>query len=217
MECLLCEMWARMPYAKKWSTPTTPEETQGALIIGYWLASRTKVVPRICEGHMAVLNLLDQQEEQRIAAEIAKEQAAQKQPVIQPTPQLLAVHQQLIAQGRQDIIDRANKRAERIAKQAPPVKPIAAAIPVLHNITTEQPVIEPPSEFKLGPGPLTNENSTTSQPPLPVVIDPSAPYRNIQAEITTETASEPETEGAKLIHACPLCGKEIAGGEVHAC
>ena len=62
MECLLCTMWERMPYAKRPTTPTSAQETEGALIVGYWMASRYEGVPRICEHHMEILSLLDQQE-----------------------------------------------------------------------------------------------------------------------------------------------------------
>src|SRR5271157_852301 len=69
MDCLLCTIWARMPHAKKYTTPTTIQETEGALIIGYWFASRNKNVPPICERHMNVLETLDRAEEQRIENE----------------------------------------------------------------------------------------------------------------------------------------------------
>lgn len=36
-DCPLCNIWARMPYAKRWSTPTTVYDTEGALIVGYWI------------------------------------------------------------------------------------------------------------------------------------------------------------------------------------
>lgn len=73
MECMLCVMWNRMPYARRHTTPTTAQETEGALVVGYWLHSRRDVqqVPRICERHMQVLGFLDQQEERRMAAEAA--------------------------------------------------------------------------------------------------------------------------------------------------
>src|SRR3989304_3931135 len=48
--CPLCKMWAMMPYAKRWSTPTSVIDTESALVIGYWLGTRYKGV-KLCERH----------------------------------------------------------------------------------------------------------------------------------------------------------------------
>jgi hypothetical protein len=60
MECVLCEMWAKMPYVKKPTTPTTVQETESALIIGYWL-SRNKNDDHICEHHQTILTILNKE------------------------------------------------------------------------------------------------------------------------------------------------------------
>ena len=196
MECLLCTMWARMPYAKRHTTPTTAQETEGALIVGYWTASRHEGVPRICERHMAILEMLDTQEARRALAE---------QQVAQPPQQVIVV-------------------APPIAQPPPPV-------------TVSQ-------GFKLGPGPLTNENYITQPPPLPVEADPSLPYRTagVMLEPTAlstpvpevimppqgsakpgtmegalEAARMPPVEGGKVTYPCPSCGAEVTTGDVHAC
>lgn len=180
MECLLCNMWNRMPYARKYTTPTTVAETEGALIVGYWLASRQEGVARLCERHMNVVGILDQQEESRNEAEkVAQAQVAERQ------------------QGNPNVIQVI----------AATIQPVA------------QPVAPNPQGFQLGPGPLTNENYVTQPPPLPIAADPSAIYRAPPGtmEGALEAAKMPPVQGAKVEYQCPLCGKEVATGDVHAC
>ena len=98
-----------------------------------------------------------------------------------------------------------------------------------------------PGEFALGPGPLTNENTVTAQPPLPVAVDPAAPYRSQAVtgivpplpsivEVTEITQAKPGTiegaleaakmppePGAIVSYPCPSCGVEVKTGDVHAC
>ena len=89
--------------------------------------------------------------------------------------------------------------------------------------TDSKPNVPPPpeAEFRLGPGPLTNENVVTPHPPLPVINDPSQPYRtNAQpgtAQAALEVASLQPVEGAKVTYPCPSCGKIVTTGDVHAC
>jgi len=54
MECSLCAMWERLPYAKKPTTPTNVSETESALALGYWLGKRDSQ-GRICERHATIL------------------------------------------------------------------------------------------------------------------------------------------------------------------
>ena len=217
MECLLCTMWARMPYAKRHTTPTTSQETESALIIGYWMSSRCETVPRVCERHMSILTLLDQQEGQRIEVErLAREEQERMEQFRLQTDQF---------QQRKRIITTAMQPKEIIAPVIPPSLPVQ-----------EPP--KPPAEFVLGPGPLTNENTATPPPPLPVVEDPAAPYRGqpggVESAIAAlappmtsakpgtvegalEAAKMPPVQGAIVTHSCVFCGKEMKTGEVHAC
>ena len=234
MECLLCKMWARMPYAKRPTTPTSAQETEGALIVGYWIASRSTTVPRICEKHMNILTLLDQQDERRIEVERITREAAIK--AAEPKlPEHLQLQVDQLQERKESIIaDVSNHLAQQVAQ------PHLSA-PV---VSFPQPLPIPPSTpvasggFQLGPGPLTNENVITAPPPLPVYTDPAAPYRaqidaieppNIELPTVTgkakpgtregalEAALEPPTEGAKVTYPCPSCGKEVTTGDVHAC
>jgi hypothetical protein len=193
MECLLCDIWARMPYAKRPTTPTSAQETEGAVVVGYWIASRYESVPRMCERHMTILTALDEQENCRIA----NEQKLQEQAAAEA--------------ARQHIY------------------------PVTSIIQTQQQTNEL-SGFQLGPGPLPNENTASSQLPIGST-DLAAPYRKederpleprhrakpipaiavpILNEPVTETIEVTENAG-KITHPCPLCGKRVASGEVHSC
>ena len=191
--CLLCNIWARMPYAKRHTTPTTAHETEGAVIIGYWVASRNTTVPRICEQHMNILTHLDQQEERRLAALQAEQ-----------VPEHI---KQQIAQ------------LEERQKQLNAVQPVIPIITALIFLIPVQPSSTP---VVLGPGPLTNGNVVTPPPPLPADADPAAIYRNPPgapgtAEGALAAAMEPPVEGGKVSYPCPSCGDEIVTGDIHAC
>lgn len=63
-------MWNRMPYAKRYTTPTTVVQTEEAMVIGYWVrakAEEANVAPRICEKHIRILAELNRQEERQNA------------------------------------------------------------------------------------------------------------------------------------------------------
>ena len=208
MECLLCNLWARMPYALRPTTPTTAQETEGALIVGYWVASRATTVPRICERHMNILQVIDRQEERRIEIEKVAEEEAQR---------LAAYHQQTahLHERQQSIFEAARAEVEIVSAFVPAVTPIQIQV---------QP--QATGEFKLGPGPLANENIVTQPPALPVQADPAQVYRKSTLkepakpgtiEGALEAAMMPPTEGAKTSHPCTLCGKEVVTGDVHMC
>ncbi|VVB55260.1 Uncharacterised protein [uncultured archaeon] len=216
MECLLCSMWARMPYAKRYTTPTTAEQTQGAMIVGYWVARRATSAPRICEGHMAVLAMLDRQEEGRIAGEERRrrqaEEAAQAILANQPPVEVQSQINQL--QERQQVV----LHGPPVPPPQPTMQPIATP-PMIIPEPVAPPV--PAPQFKLGPGPLTNENTITAHPPLPVPENPVAPYTGIAAPGTVagalEAATMPAVDGGKVTFPCPTCGEHISTGDVHSC
>jgi len=200
MECLLCDLWARMPYALRPTTPTTAQETEGALIVGYWVASRTTTVPRICERHMHILQVIDRQEERRIEMEkVAQEEAKRLEAYHQQTAHLHERQQSIFQTVKEEIIP----------SFVPSVTPITIPVP------------QATKEFQLGPGPLANENIITNQPPLPVQTNLVEPY-STKAKVGTmeaalEVATMPPTEGGKVSYPCPSCGKEVVTGDVHAC
>lgn len=248
MECLLCTMWQRMPYAKKHTTPTTAAETEGALVVGYWVARNQvepNTVPRICQRHMTVLGILDQQEERRIQVERSQYQATQP-----PTAYHSAEVQRL--QERQQQLVAGGLPAPMPAPQTQgPVFPLtppmmatagvqipASAIPAAPGpIMTASGVQVPTSAipasapgqapFVLGPGPLTNGNTVSEQPQLPVPPDPIAPYVTglaaPQAPANPQPtaplgASKDHIENAALIDApCLFCKVMVHAGEVHNC
>jgi hypothetical protein len=58
--CVLCDRWQQTPYAKRHTTPTTAQDTEGALVLGFHLArSLEGTAPRICPRHSALLFQLD--------------------------------------------------------------------------------------------------------------------------------------------------------------
>jgi len=200
MECLLCDLWARMPYALRPTTPTTAQETEGALIVGYWVARHVTTVPRICERHMHILQVIDRQEERRIEIEkVAQEEAKRLEAYHQQTAHLHERQQSIFQTVKEEIIP----------SFVPSVTPITIPVP------------QATKEFQLGPGPLANENIITNQPPLPVQSDIAEPYRTKAKAGTMEAALEvatmPATEGGKISYPCPSCGKEVVTGDVHAC
>lgn len=191
-----------MPYAKRHTTPTTAAETEGTLVVGYWVATRQAnngVVVRLCEKHMAVVNALDSQEEARVKAEEAARAA-------QP------------AQQFQDALVGINQRKEQLVANLP--KPVTNPL----TVPPEQP-------FVLGPGPLHNGNTPTSAPPLPVPFNPAQPYINTTSEPVVVQVPQPVAEpiknpglpqapiqGAALIDApCLFCKVMVKTGEVHNC
>lgn len=218
MECLLCDLWARMPYALRPTTPTTAQETEGALIVGYWVASRTTTVPRICERHMHILQVIDRQEERRIEIEkVAQEESKRLEAYHQQTAHLHERQQSIFQTVKEEIIP----------SFVPSVTPITIPVP------------QATKEFQLGPGPLANENIITNQPPLPVQTNLAEPYGSSTPstgisqghipqshrtkakagtmEAALEVATMPATEGGKVSYPCPSCGKEVVTGDVHAC
>ena len=163
MECILCDMWNRLPYARKHTTPTTPQETEGAMTIGFWLGtSCQKETAPLCERHALYLESLDKAKENKPVVEKPRVSLRKKDPMV-----------------------------------ALPVMPLMVAA------EPEQPQIT--SEFKLGPGPLTNDNTITAQPPLPIVPnDLTAPYRNEPqkgidpVQMALDAAKMPPVEGRKM-------------------
>lgn len=203
MECLLCSIWNQMTYSKRPTTPVSAPEAEGVLIVGYWITSRQTTVPRICERHMSILAKLDYQEAQRVEAE----KIAQEKTVI---PEL---YQRQVAdfQRRRELVYPAPQSLQQAVGQEPvvsfamPTPPMTAPV-----MTTEQ--------FKLGPGPLTNENNITPHPGL----TPGNPPQPLHAQPGTiegalEAARMPPIEGGKVTYKCPLCGEEVVTGDVHAC
>ena len=208
MECLLCNLWARMPYAKRPTTPTNAQETEGALVVGYWIASRLESVPHMCEHHMSILQILDHQEERRIEAEKASQEAAQK--LAEYNQQTAHLHE------RQQVIREATK-AETSGILGGSIPSFIPAI----TTAIQPPAVNPDTEFKLGPYPLGNENIVTQHPPLPVPNDLTQPYQPKAkvgtAEAALEMAALTPVEGGKVSYPCPSCGKEVTTGEIHAC
>ncbi len=174
--CPLCAMWTRMPYAKRWSTPTSVHDTESALIIGFWLGIQYRTPEILCEKHRL-------------------------------------------------LIEHLNCNPSQLAPQIQPYASVSSQLPT------------GPREFKLGPEPFTNENVILQSPPaqpnsaisaqpttgqIPTV-DPVKHAINASlrapidfTQLAIDAAKMPPVEG-KRITFCPVCGKEVAIGEVHSC
>lgn len=198
MECLLCSMWAKMPYGKRYTTPTSVGETEGALVIGYWVATRQAgdTVVRLCERHMSVVTILDSQEETRKKLETQQQEAQQR------------------GQDLQQRLTEVHQRKEQLIASAPPIVP-------------PQPVPTFAGQFTLGPGPLGNPNTLIQEqlpaqqvptiqtgltvPPPPLPGQPIGPLAN-------PNLPQAPVQGAALIDApCLFCKKMVMTGEVHSC
>lgn len=59
MKCIICERWERTPYFRRHTTPTSAQDTEMALVLGFWLARRQEAVPKFCERHGVVFFQLD--------------------------------------------------------------------------------------------------------------------------------------------------------------
>jgi hypothetical protein len=234
MECLLCAMWGRMPYAKKHTTPTTAQETEGALVVGYWTARNQVLpnqVPPICQRHMTVLGILDGQEERRVQIEQASQRATQppNQHYSAEVQRLQERQSQLVAGGLP-----APAPAQQVAGPSfpltPPIMAMAAAgisIPPEVLAQAHQPAVQPEPTFALGPGPLTNGNTVTGQPQLPVPVNQAEPYlTGVSAppasQVTTVPnqplmASDVRHDPALIDAPCLFCKKMVMAGEVHVC
>jgi len=190
-----------MPYGKRYTTPTTVGETEGSLVVGYWVATR-KVVEgvavRLCERHMAVVTALDAQEEARAKAEEAARIAAEQKKLLEPK-----------------LDDHFQQRVTEVSQRK-------------EQVIASTPAAPPPAPFKLGPGPLNNGNATAEQPPLPVPLDMTQLYQAgqlpgqqvVQPTLPLKNPNLPQApvQGAALIDApCLFCKVMVRVGEVHNC
>ena len=208
MECLLCLMWAKMPYGKRYTTPTSVGETEGALVIGYWLATRqpSDAVVRLCERHMSVVTILDNQEEARKVAEAQRAEAVKR-----VEAQRLVVHTQ--DQQLQQRLAEVQLRKEELIASAPPPQPA-------------QPLPTYQGAFVLGPGPLGNANTLIAeqmaqpQPTIqtgltvPAMLNPGQPT----GPLLNQNSPQVLVHAPALIDApCLFCKVMVMTGEVHNC
>jgi hypothetical protein len=166
MECVICKMWQGMPHIKMPTTPTTIQDTESALVIGYWLGANHGGEGELCKRHANIVRQLG------VLTPVVKQPEVEK--VEQPsTPE-----------------------------------PTTPAL-VFHHIKgiLAQPAIRPVSRRESEPfvltGPLLNENTVTTQPPLPGQEDLAAPYIQHNKPGTVggaiEAAKAPPVEGAHCV------------------
>ncbi len=203
MECLLCTMWNKMPYGKRYTTPTTVGETEGALVIGYWIASRrdTSVVAGLCERHMVVVNTLDAQDEAQKTHETHQEVRRAEAVKLQQASHLQnPFFQQRLAE--------VNQQREMLVATLVPVQPVNAM---------PSPTSVP---MTIGPGALGTQNNPLAQP-VQSSIQTGFTVPQVQGlvpHIVEPNSSMASSHAAALIDApCLFCKVMVLKGEVHAC
>lgn len=193
--CPICVIWARMPYQKRWSTPTTAYDTEGALVIGYWIATRYEDA-QLCQKHLSLILRLNQTQAGNLPNLETSQVLAPNRP---PQQHRVTNH---IFEALPDPIPPdmycstcGNKPAYTASAEfnvdghAHVIKQFLCSEHALALATKES---KPePEEFKLGLKPLTNENTTTDPPPLPVM----APLVPLQPNINAGSNS-PQIQSA---------------------
>lgn len=191
MECPLCIIWARMPYAKRWSTPTNVHDTEGALIIGFWLGTLHNH-SSLCGKHALLISHLNNNPS-----------------LLQSAATTASAHHELTQHLRHPQPIAGPHRVTKHTFVTLPDPPPPGAIYICSHVEQENGVCgkgaryeasadyeingrtsvvkrllcaehaialagnesQPePMEFKLGLKPLTNENTVTDPPPSPVEI-----------------------------------------------
>lgn len=225
--CPICRMWGLMPYAKRHTTPTSVAETEGALIVGYWMAIRNLVKGgEICDRHLRSIHVLDENERQRAEQEIVRQhelneeirhlrsrQALVAQATAPVPPPLPPVYTPvgINPDGDPHIVEPQSLPAAIHFQQAPEPPPPPPPQPPVYTVSVNPDGVP----FAIGPGPLPNGIDNTPQPALPVMSDMAAPYRTGSAVVgpVTTTPSDPA-----LINApCLFCGVDVKAGEIHNC
>lgn len=195
-----------MPYGKRYTTPISVGEAEGALVIGYWVATRKTtegVVVRLCERHMSVVNTLDTQEEARKVAEVQQAEAIKRA----ETVELLSHTQDPHLQQR---LAEVNQRREMLIASAPPPQP------------TSQLPSPSAVQFSLGSQPLGAPQLVIAPPVTPTIetglVVPPQANQGPQAPLANPNLPQAPVQGAALIDApCLFCKVMVKTGEVHNC
>lgn len=160
-ECTLCARWERTPFHKRPTTPTTAGDTETAMVLGFWMASRVPEgqAPRFCARHGALFFQLDTlenavvEQEKSLAVEAATgnpTQQAEYQRRAQEITQSLSAPRPVLPPP---------------PLSAPPMMPQSTALPpefVGGRIEQAQlvpatPIVEPPSDKVRFPCPLCHK------------------------------------------------------------
>lgn len=193
--CPICEMWARMPYAKRWSTPTSVNDTESALVVGFWLALCSNSDSKLCERHYTLIVELEDK----------------------GTPLLLPSRPSEAA-----ILKNINANQSRPQEQPFTLGP--GPFTNENTITPPPPLPIPQSALQPSPGlqsamssPLgliPNLRPTTANAPFAVKTPQNTPIDPVK--LALDAARMPPVEGKKTT-TCPLCNHESNAGEVHVC
>lgn len=178
--CPICKVWEMMPYHKRWSTPMTPQEAEGAMAAGWWAALKAADIEDgqefrspLCARHAAIMVVFDSQHEERKRIE-----SQMRTPIVP---------------GHEKQVQEFLARAHALAQPAPspePIKP-AAVVPTFG--------VAPPAPMPLPeqPGPMT---VMTSPPPVAAMTNPTAPPS--AAIFPCPICAKPISSGQ--VHACEV-------------
>lgn len=198
--CPLCIIWARMPYAKRWSTPTTANDTEGTLIVGFWLGIQYRTPEALCEKH----SLLIQRINHNPLLLSHAEQLHQPQPTVGPRRVTNHVFQALSdpptpnaicssVEGSNVCDKGARYEASANFDTNGNVGTIKRLLCSDHAIALAEKESKPePEVFKIGLVPFVNENTITEPPPLPVVI----PMIPLQPNAQPNAGNGPQVQAA---------------------
>jgi hypothetical protein len=159
--CPICKVWEMMPYHKRWSTPMTPQEAEGALAAGWWAALRNlrdgaegiqnpEFNGALCPRHAAIMLTFNVQYEKR--REVEHQQRAQV----------------TVAPGHEAQVQDFLAKAQALSQPPPSPEPLKPP-PVIPTFGAA-----PPAPMPLPPvqGPVT---VMTSPPPVAAIAAPVNP------------------------------------------
>jgi hypothetical protein len=190
-----------MPYAKRWSTPTTAHDTESALIIGYWIATRYENA-QLCQKHLSLILRLNQTQAGNILQDLAQH-IRQPQPTASPHRVTnhtfvtvgVGINDAYCSHVEENGICGKSARYEASANfnTNGHVNTVKQFLCAEHAIALANKELKPePEEFKLGPKALTNENTVTVAPPLPVVI----PFPGVDLISKQPDSNQPQVQNA---------------------
>lgn len=191
-------MWGKLPYAKKWSTPTTPQETEGALTLGYWLGKQLQEPTSICERHRKILEI----SVTTFLREGSREPEPPAQPTFNPALQPLMNENSMREQPPELIsVDLAApyRQGGQHSQQDELTEPYRRILETQQRVAAEE------------------ANTTKAQPLLHIAKPEESKAQPGTVQGAIEAAKAPPTEGAKIMMNCPLCGEQFLTGQVHAC
>lgn len=239
--CVICAMWQRLPYHKRWSTPVPTPEAESLLAIGYWLRrSLEGSVARFCEKHATLLSALDNVQLTDPSALTAPPTPAPAQAPVQMTQASVPPMPQQPTPGVHSTEAQQTQPVPGVlptaAQLAPPaprvVQPIPGVVPggPLPQLLYDPNTIQAPAHFPAHP---TAQPAPVPPPPgiaaAQALAGGATPSQAAMAEVAARVPSatlalpvlpavenHPEATLGQIPTTCPLCKKPLEKG-MHIC